>query len=650
MQHFLNACMQEDKRNLNNIVVFIAVLLFIIVYTDYLFRFNYLNGNANIFSIAIFKIFIKFQPRMIVLRLFYLFGIAAMPILSPAINFKSSNGKALLYFISLSLSLVFSLLFILGYSDQFILYDRIVFPAIGLVLIPLYAKSVSGLGGFNFVEKNILGISKLKANALSFSLIVLIDYKRILNNDGGQKLIPVKTEEMILHNPTEGIWIEGGAGSGKSAFLFNNIIRQVATKHYAGVIYDFEGDPTEKGSPVLTKVAYNCLKTFNSPVHFKFINFTDMSRTFRCNPIDPKYMKSNADIMEIANCLMLNLNKDWIKNTDFWGKSAISVVTAGILRLKKGKPEHCTIPHLICYLLSDHNRLFKWLLQDKEVGKFMRPTTTAFEQEAGNQLSGVLGSVQLPLTAMLIPELFWVLSKDEVNLDITSKEHPSLLCLGNCPKLSTALGPALSIILSVIKQQMNQMNRQKGVFMCDELPTIFIKDLENLPATARKKGVATILGVQLFSQMEEMYGEKKAEIIRGNCGTVFIGRTPNEKTGQYMSRMLGQVKRRDISLSTSETSKSQSESMRNEDVLQQRDIQGQDTGQFTGKIAGGKPPYFSLQFDMFDFSIMKEDIPAFSFPVQTQDENLNRQILNNMVQDNYLRIQKEVEEELEVYA
>lgn len=97
-------------------------------------------------------------------------------------------------------------------------------------------------------------------------------------------------------------------------------------------IYDFKYDD-------LTKIAYNKRSQYqnNYEVKLKFyvIDFDDLSRTHRCNPLDPDAMEDITDATEAFRTIMLGLNPDWIKKQgDFFVESPINFLTAfsGILR------------------------------------------------------------------------------------------------------------------------------------------------------------------------------------------------------------------------------------------------------------------------------------------------------------------------------
>ena len=62
----------------------------------------------------------------------------------------------------------------------------------------------------------------------------------------------------------------------------------------------------------------------------------------------------------------------------------------------------------------------------------------------------------------------------------------------------------------------NKKKRLKSAVIIDELPTIYMRGLDNLIATARSNKVAVMLGFQDFSQLKRDYGDKESAVI---CNT-----------------------------------------------------------------------------------------------------------------------------------
>jgi hypothetical protein len=388
---------------------------------------------------------------------------------------------------------------------------------------------------------------------------------------------------------------------------------------------------------------------------FAFINFTDMSMTVQINIFSERYFSINgeADVAiadlyfgNMAATLLKNLNTSFKEKQDFWYDTALILTKAVFLRLHKD--QECrqksfnTLPHAISIFLSDYNLVFRWLIEDREVEMLASPVITPWKNQAMGQLSGTVSTLQSAFSKLLNPNIYWVMSKDSFNLDITNKKNPSLLCLGNAQSIKEAVSPCLAMITSCVMKQMNNAGKKKSIFFFDELPTIIINGIDDFIATVRKHFVAVLFGVQDHDQCARDYGEKSAAVLRSTCGNQFFGMTGNEQNARMVSEMFGDIRKKQVSITKNDGSSnnSQNESLQREKVVQTRDVTGQQVGEFMGKIANGNPVFFKCRLEEFIYDT--KEIPRFSLPVETQDPQIALKILKQRVYDNYDKIQEDV--------
>lgn len=637
--------MDNEKKNLHSVLMLFTLFFFVIIASNWMKYVGIIlfDQTGNIQQV-LHGIFTKLDEKIILIRIIYVLVLAALCWVIPSIKLnKNTSEKAKIVYraaaIILSVILIYGYLPVESIAREGVnyYYNLVIYPFIIVVHSLVIAKAIATLRT-GLKEENMLEtVSSKKENDLSFTF----------RTDKGK---------LVVHSPNQGVWIDGGAGSGKTQSIIKQFIYQGIKKGYTGVIYDFEGDPNEKGAPILTKTAYTTLieniKGNNNgkekSVKFGFINFTDLTRTVRCNPLSSKYIEGKIHLMELMILFMKNLEKAWVQKTDFWANNAISYVQGIAWMLHKNYPEYNTLPHLISVSLTDHRAVLEWLSADDEVAKMMLPMITAFKEKASGQLAGATSSGQLPMTKLFTPEIYWGLSSDDFDLDITNPENPRILCVGNSPKLKESLSAPISLILTICMRNMNQLGKRKSFFIADELPTIALNadELASFPATARKKLVSVILSCQNFEQLEDGYGKVKASIIRGNLGNQYYGMTNNFQTAKYVSDMLGKIEKKKISYSHSTNSLSESESLQEKLVLQPRDIQGQPVGKFTGKIADGDPVFFSCRFE--EFKQKEVDIPKFAIQGvleedYSNDEIKDNELLKSKVEENFNQINAEVE-------
>lgn len=503
-------------------------------------------------------------------------------------------------------------------------YDLYIFPFVLLSSMYLSAVCFSSINKNSLEEEDILGgASNREETEFSFTFSV----RTALDGKPGKS----KEKKLTVHNPFQGIFIEGGAGSGKSASLVEPIICQAVEKGFSGVVYDFKGNP-----PTLGKLVYNSIMHYHSrgvkTSNFAMINFTDPVNSVKSNPLNPVYLTTRLHANEAAEILMLNLNRSWIEKKDFWADNAILAIQGMIWFLKKHYPHLCTVPHLISLALRPYDQVFRMLENDHEIKSLMQPLLTPWKLKADNQIAGAVSSYQISLTKLYTPEIFYLLNpkkSEEFSFDVSDPGAPAMLALCNDPDIQESVSPIISLMLSVIMKNINQQGKNKSLFCVDELPTIYIKKLEGLPATARSNKVVTCVAIQDFSQLEKYFGNKESEMIISNLGNQFTGMTNNQKTAKRVSDLFGQVKKLDISYSESESSLSTSERLQKTEAMPPRDVSSQQVGHFSGKIAGGKPPFFSAQFSQYSFPFENGNIPTLR---KTRTETIRKEIEENWEQ------------------
>ncbi|MBL4703590.1 MAG: type IV secretory system conjugative DNA transfer family protein [Flavobacteriales bacterium] len=431
------------------------------------------------------------------------------------------------------------------------------------------------------------------------------------------------SSEFNVLNPDHGFLIEGKPGSGKSASIIEPIHYQSILAGASGMIYDWKGafDMT------LGKSAYNywnnAEEEVKSNLQVKFVNYLNPLITSKVNLLELDSIENNLLLDENIDILFKNLEKEWIKKTDFWAQNAISYGKGCAMFLRDYYPEYCDLGHMISLALTDFDVFLEAVIQTEDVQlmNVMKPLITAYKQDAESQISGAVSTTQLPLTSMNNKEIYWVHSaedpKEYISLDVSNKVNPTLLILGNHKPMKKAITPALSVLMSQITNYINQPGKNLSLFSVDELPTTYIKDLDELPATGRSNKVITLLAIQTFSQLVDIYGKEKADKIRENLGNQIIGRC-SPATAKYFSDYLGKVEARNLSYSKNSGGRGENTASKEKSVLQAREIGGQEIGHFTGEISGGKPPFFHAQFEYFDYKKLTgneiEDIPILNIP------------------------------------
>lgn len=425
---------------------------------------------------------------------------------------------------------------------------------------------------FNTENESFMQETRLMENEYSVNLPTRFYYKKKWNNGWINVVNPFRAS-MVLGTP----------GSGKSYAIVNNYIKQQIEKGFAMYIYDYK-------FPDLSEIAYNHLlhhlDAYKVKPQFYVINFDDPRKSHRCNPINPAFMTDISDAYESAYTIMLNLNRSWIqKQGDFFVESPIILLAAIIWFLKiyeDGK--YCTFPHAIEFLNRPYAQIFPILTSYDELANYLSPFMDAWEGGAQDQLQGQIASAKIPLSRMISPALYWVMTGDDFSLDINNPNEPKVLVVGNNPDRQNIYSAALGLYNSRIVKLINKKKQLKSSVIIDELPTIYFRGLDNLIATARSNKVAVCLGFQDFSQLTRDYGDKESKVIQNTVGNVFSGQVVGE-TAKTLSERFGKVLQQRQSMTINRNDKSTSISTQMDSIIPASKISNLTQGMFVGAVS-----------------------------------------------------------------
>ena len=447
-------------------------------------------------------------------------------------------------------------------------------------------------------------------------------------------------------NPFRATIVLGTPGSGKSYAVVNSFIRQQIEKGYSMYVYDFK-------FPDLTVIAYNHLLNhlggYRVKPKFYVINFDDPRRSHRCNPIHPDFMTDISDAYESAYTIMLNLNKTWVqKQGDFFVESPIILFAAIIWFLRIYQDgRFCTFPHAIELLNRRYEDVFSILTSYPELENYLSPFMDAWQGGAMEQLQGQIASAKIPLSRMISPQLYWVMSDSEFTLDINNPEEPKILCVGNNPDRQNIYGAALGLYNSRIVKLINKKGMLKSSVIIDELPTIYFKGLDNLIATARSNKVAVCLGFQDFSQLVRDYGDKEAKVVMNTVGNIFSGQVVGE-TAKTLSERFGKVLQKRQSLSINRQDVSTSINTQMDSLIPPSKISGLTQGMFVGAVSDNfderiEQKIFHAEI-VIDSAKVSEEAKRYNpIPVITDFTDADgRDCMKEQIQENYNRIKAEV--------
>lgn len=488
---------------------------------------------------------------------------------------------------------------------------------------------------FNVENESFMQETRLMENEYSVNLPTRFYYQKKWNNGW-----------INVVNPFRATIVLGTPGSGKSYAVVNNFIKQQIEKSFAMYIYDYK-------FPDLSEIAYNhllkCADRYEVKPTFYVINFDDPRRSHRCNPINPNFMTDISDAYESAYTIMLNLNRSWIqKQGDFFVESPIILLAAIIWYLKiYDNGRYCTFPHAIEFLNRPYAQIFPILTSYPELENYLSPFMDAWESNAQDQLQGQIASAKIPLSRMISPALYWVMTGDDFSLDINNPKEPKILVVGNNPDRQNIYSAALGLYNSRIVKLINKKKQLKSSVIIDELPTIYFRGLDNLIATARSNKVAVCLGFQDFSQLTRDYGDKESKVIQNTVGNIFSGQVVGE-TAKNLSERFGKVLQKRQSMTINRNDKSTSISTQMDSLIPASKISNLTQGMFVGAVSDNfderiEQKIFHAEI-VVDSAKVSAEMKAYKkIPVIAEfTDSDGNDILRETIDSNYRRVKQEI--------
>ena len=87
----------------------------------------------------------------------------------------------------------------------------------------------------------------------------------------------------------------------------------------------------------------------------------------------------------------------------------------------------CTFPHAIELLNKRYEDVFTILTSYPDLENYLSPFIDAWKGGASEQLQGQIASAKIPLSRLISPQLYWVMSGSDFTLDINNPKEPKVL-------------------------------------------------------------------------------------------------------------------------------------------------------------------------------------------------------------------------------
>jgi len=410
-------------------------------------------------------------------------------------------------------------------------------------------------------------------------------------------------------NPFRGSLILGTPGSGKSFTFVNAFIRQLAAKGFCLAVYDFK-------FPDLAKLTYyQFLKNRQLGVlaensKFYVVNFSDVERSVRFNPLKREYIPTLAAALETSQALIESLKKgsstaEGGGNEQFFTQSAVNFLASIIYFLSKYENgKYSDLPHVIAFMNQSYDDIFTVLYSDIELHSILSAFRSAYVNKAFDQLEGQVGSARVQISRLATKESFWVLSEDKeqepINLKISDKDNPCYIIIANSPETQEMNSALNALMLNRLVRLINSKGNLPSAIIIDELPTLYFHKIANLLSTARSNKVAVVLALQELPQLKASYGRNGAEEVCAVIGNILAGSARNKETLDWLEKVFGKVKqiKTNVSIDRNRQTISLNENM--DFLIPASKIAGLQTSEFVGQIA-------------LDFGITEGDVESTMF-------------------------------------
>jgi len=422
---------------------------------------------------------------------------------------------------------------------------------------------------------------------------------------------------LIMQNIKRGIAIFGSAGSGKTESGFVPILKHAGERNIPCLCYDYKNGE-------ITEIA-----------HFFFQNSTIKQATIiphspmysdRVNPFLPKYIPTEQHLRQQTKLIFANLKKvDNVKESgsSFFDKIPEPTLAAVIWRLKVDYPEMCTLPHAVALcLVKTPTEIVDFISKNPYSRAIGSPLVDSLISE--NQVAGVKASLSLPLTDLALPTIFWVMSANDVDLDINNPENPTFLSIVNDPRLERINAPFISVIISTAINSMQIRNRPASFLLFDEGTTFYIDGISKIPATMRSYNIATVFSTQDRALAKENYGDVITSSLLANLSYQMIGKANDPDSVRYYKNISEEIEKRTVSKSFTNSviggDTRTSEGTRETSKYKNQDFTGLKQGQFF-VFADGKDKLYN--FDLFPFKRLELKVKH-HITEQDLNDNFNR--------------------------
>ena len=363
----------------------------------------------------------------------------------------------------------------------------------------------------------------------------------------------------LINNGKE-IWVDNGeyhnlvigsTGSGKTQTIVKPMVNLLAKKGESMIITDPKGEIYKYSASYLKEKGYRII----------VLNFREPNRGNSWNPLslpNQYYREGNQDkAIELLNDVALNILYDPSNKSesDFWEKSAADYFSGLALGLfQDAKEEEVNLNSINVmstvgeerYATSNYIKEYFGMKGEKSNAyMFASSTINAPNDTKGGLLATFRQKIRNFSTGEALSEM---LSYSDFNMKDIGKGKTAVFMIIHDEKKT--YHPLMTIFIKQCYETLIDVAQENGGklpvrtnFILDEFANMPpLKDVDAMVSAARSRDIRFTFIIQNFAQLNDVYGDNVAEIIKGNCGNLVYLISTEMKALEEISKMCGEVK------------------------------------------------------------------------------------------------------------
>jgi type IV secretory pathway TraG/TraD family ATPase VirD4 len=299
------------------------------------------------------------------------------------------------------------------------------------------------------------------------------------------------------------------------------------------------------------------------------------------------------------------------------------------------------LPHAIELAQVPYEKLFTILGTEPEISTLINPFINAYRDKVMEMLDGQVASAKIPLGRLASPELYYILTGNDLNLDINNPAAPAIFCLGGDPQKQEALAPVLSLYIDRVNKLINRKDRYPCAMICDEFATVRAASVLTTIATARSNDIVPVIAVQDLSQLRTQYSHVEADLILNITGNLICGQVGGETARWVSERFPGTMQfKRTVAVNSSDTTFSRTRQMG--PAISPATVATLSSGEFLGIVADD--PGQEIKLKAFHAKVVNDREALERERAKWVELPVVREVDMEAVHKNFHRVKEEVQE------